>query len=73
MYSSFLPDVCTVLAPVRFMPETSRASDITYRIYVFNRKDANGKTRELHTDLAREAINYEVLDDYRTKIRSGER
>ena len=37
------------------------------RIYDFNRKDANGKTRELHTDLAREAINYEVLDDYRTK------
>ena len=30
-------------------------------------EDANGKTRELHTDLAREAINYEVLDDYRTK------
>ena len=47
--------------------EIQQTSDITYRIYDFNRKDANGKTRELHTDLAREAINYEVLDDYRTK------
>ena len=25
------------------------------------------KPANLHTDLAREAINYEVLDDYRTK------
>lgn len=30
-------------------------------------KDANGKTRELHTSQALDAINYEVLDDYRTK------
>ena len=50
-----------------FVAEIQQTSDITYRIYDFNRKDANGKTRELHTDLAREAINYEVLDDYRTK------
>ena len=49
------------------LAEIQQTSDITYRIYDFNRKDANGKTRELHTDLAREAINYEVLDDYRTK------
>ena len=50
-----------------FIAEIQQTSDITYRIYDFNRKDANGNTRELHTDLAREAINYEVLDDYRTK------
>lgn len=50
-----------------FIAEIQQTSNITYRIYDFNRKDANGKTRELHTDLAREAINYEVLDDYRTK------
>ena len=49
-----------------FIAEIQQTSDITYRIYDFNRKDANGKTRELHTDLAREAIDYEVLDDYRT-------
>lgn len=49
-----------------FIAEIQQTSDITYRIYDFNRKDTNGKTRELHTDLAREAINYEVLADYRT-------
>lgn len=50
-----------------FIAEIQETSDITYRIYDFNRKDANGKTRELHTDQARDAIDYEVLDDYRTK------
>ena len=50
-----------------FIAEIQQTSNITYRIYDFNRKDANGKTRELHTDLAQDAINYEVLDDYRTK------
>ena len=49
-----------------FIAEIQQTSNITYRIYDFNRKDADGKTRELHTDLAREAINYEVLADYRT-------
>jgi len=38
--------------------EIQQTSDITYRIYDFDRKDANGKTRELHVDLALEAINY---------------
>jgi mannose-6-phosphate isomerase len=49
-----------------FIAEIQQTSDITYRIYDFNRKDANGKVRELHTDLAREAIDYEILTDYRT-------
>lgn len=49
-----------------FIAEIQQTSDITYRIYDFNRKDADGKTRELHTELAREAIDYEVLDNYRT-------
>lgn len=49
-----------------FIAEIQQTSDITYRIFDFNRKDANGNTRELHTELAKEAIDYEVLDDYRT-------
>lgn len=40
--------------------EIQQTSDITYRIYDFDRKDAEGKTRELHIDLALDAINYEV-------------
>ena len=38
--------------------EIQQTSDITYRIYDFDRKDVNGNTRELHVDLALEAINY---------------
>ena len=49
-----------------FIAEIQETSDITYRIYDFNRVDANGKKRELHTELAKDAINYEVQDDYRT-------
>lgn len=50
-----------------FIAEIQQTSDITYRIYDFNRKDANGNTRELHTSQALDAINYEVLDNYRTE------
>lgn len=49
-----------------FIAEIQQTSDITYRIYDFNRRDANGNTRELHTELAKEAIDYTVLPDYRT-------
>ena len=49
-----------------FIAEIQETSNITYRIYDFDRKDANGKTRELHTELAQDAIDYEVLNDYRT-------
>jgi mannose-6-phosphate isomerase len=42
--------------------EIQQTSDITYRIYDFERKDANGNERELHNDLALDAINYEVVE-----------
>ena len=41
--------------------EIQQTSDITYRIYDFDRVDAKGNTRELHVDLALEAINYDVV------------
>lgn len=50
-----------------FIAEIQQTSDITYRIYDFNRKDADGNTRELHTELAKGAIDYTVLPDYRTR------
>ncbi len=46
--------------------------DITYRIYDFNRKDADGNTRELHTELAKGAIDYTVLPDYRTHYQKAQ-
>lgn len=42
--------------------EIQQTSDITYRIYDFDRVDANGNKRELHVDLSLEAINYETVD-----------
>jgi mannose-6-phosphate isomerase len=42
--------------------EIQQTSDITYRLYDFDRKDANGNLRELHIDLALDAINYDVVD-----------
>ena len=49
-----------------FVAEIQQTSDVTYRIYDFKRKDKNGNYRELHTQLAAEAIDYNVLPDYRT-------
>ena len=39
--------------------EVQQASDITYRIYDYNRRDADGNLRELHTELAQKAIDFE--------------
>ena len=45
--------------------EIQQTSDITYRVYDFGRRDANGNTRELHIDLAKDAIDYNVYTDIR--------
>ncbi len=42
--------------------EIQQTSDITYRIYDFDRVDANGNKRELHVDLSLEAVNYETVE-----------
>ena len=49
-----------------FVAEIQQTSDLTYRIYDYNRKDATGNSRELHTELAKDAIDYTVYPDYRT-------
>ncbi len=49
-----------------FIAEIQQTSDITYRIYDFGRLGLDGKPRELHTALAKDAIDYTVLPDYRT-------
>lgn len=49
-----------------FIAEIQQTSDITYRIYDYNRKDANGNTRELHTDLAKDAIDFTYYEDCQT-------
>lgn len=55
-----------------FIAEIQQTSNITYRIYDYNRKDANGNGRELHTELAKDAIDYKIYDEYRTSYERKE-
>lgn len=48
------------------LAEIQQTSDITYRIYDWDRKDSQGKGRDLHTDLALEAIDYKAKAPYKT-------
>ena len=41
------------------LAEIQQTSDITYRIYDWNRKGLDGNLRELHTDLAIDVINFD--------------
>lgn len=47
------------------LAEIQQTSDITYRVYDFNRKDKEGNLRELHTELAIDAIDYSYKDDFK--------
>ena len=42
--------------------EVQQSCDITYRVFDYNRRDAEGKLRELHSRQAREALNYDVIN-----------
>ena len=49
------------------LAEVQQSSDVTYRIYDYNRPGLDGKPRELHTELAAEALNFQVEKEYRTE------
>ena len=49
-----------------FVAEIQQTSDITYRVYDYGRRDANGNTRELHIEQAKDAIDYHVYPEYRS-------
>ncbi|NVO21549.1 MAG: class I mannose-6-phosphate isomerase [Bacteroidetes bacterium] len=53
------------LGPGLFIAEIQQSSDITYRIYDYERKDPNGKERELHTELALDALDFDSGSDAR--------
>jgi len=44
------------------LAEIQQSSDITYRVFDWNRKDADGNERELHTEFALDAIDFEFKD-----------
>ncbi|MFG6688071.1 type I phosphomannose isomerase catalytic subunit [Mariniflexile sp. HNIBRBA6329] len=45
--------------------EIQQTSDITYRVYDWDRVDADGNERELHNDLAIDAFNFNMPDNFR--------
>ena len=52
--------------------EIQQTSNITYRIYDWDRVDSKGNARELHTDLAVDAIDYSYVKDYTTPYKVQE-
>ena len=48
------------------LAEIQQTSDITYRIYDWDRVDADGNERDLHTDEAIDAIDYRAQESYQT-------
>jgi mannose-6-phosphate isomerase len=49
------------------LAEIQQTSDITYRIYDFDRLDDKGNKRELHTEEALAAIDYKHYPEYKTQ------
>ena len=46
--------------------EIQQNSNTTYRVYDYGRLGLDGKPRQLHTELAKDAIDYKVYPEYRT-------
>ncbi len=51
------------------LAEIQQSSDVTYRIYDYGRPGLDGKPRELHTELAQQAIDFNVYPEYKTQHR----
>ena len=54
------------IGPGVLLAEIQQTSDVTYRIYDWDRTDDQGKPRELHTDLALDAIDFSFQKQYKT-------
>ena len=61
------PGTVHVIGAGVMLVEIQQTSDITYRIYDFDRVDSEGNKRELHTELAIDALNFnDKIDTKRT-------
>ena len=49
-----------------YLAEIQETSDITYRIFDYNRPGLDGKPRQLHTQEAKDVIDYKVYPEYKT-------
>lgn len=54
------------------LAEIQQTSDVTYRVYDWDRVDDEGNERELHNDLAIDAIDFEMKDDFRVAYSKNE-
>lgn len=52
--------------------EIQQTSDVTYRVFDFNREDKYGNLRELHTELAVDAMDFHRNDDFKIAYSSKE-
>ncbi|MHC1708428.1 MAG: type I phosphomannose isomerase catalytic subunit [Bacteroidales bacterium] len=55
------------IGPGILLAEIQQTSDTTYRIYDWDRQDEKGQSRELHTELALDAIDFSEVKDAKTK------
>lgn len=53
------------------LTEIQQASDVTYRIYDYDRTDALGNKRELHNELAIDAIDFAQKESYRVNYKKA--
>lgn len=47
------------------LAEIQQTSDVTYRVYDWDRVDKEGNERELHNDIAIDAFKFDLKDDFR--------
>ncbi|MCL1868679.1 MAG: class I mannose-6-phosphate isomerase [Paludibacter sp.] len=52
------------------LAEIQQSSDITYRVYDYQRKDANGRERELHKEQAIDVINYKNAQNFKIEYQN---
>ena len=55
-----------------YLAEIQETSDITYRIFDYNRPGLDGKPRQLHTQEAKDVIDYNVYPSYKTEYERRE-
>lgn len=52
------------------LAEIQQTSDVTYRVYDWDRVDAEGNERDLHNDIAIDAFDFNMRDDFRVSYES---
>lgn len=47
------------------LAEIQQTSDVTYRVYDYNRKDDNGELRQLHIEESKDVLEYKNTQDFK--------